>query len=215
MLLRTRDGKFTPLWMPWDLGGEDCSRKQRQWGQRSSQSWLRVREFCSSSYLAPTSPVFSMRMRRVAFVWYTTGPKGMCCWSRETSRAWQQPLRRKRGRRSPMLSMNTSSEKRGTRFFGAKMTSSLQTSLGFSVMLWNGTKEMRRIKAPTLDCFCEDHQRWLSSSSSSSGMVLDSSHSSRSDVTEIAWLSEVLFMLVATPWSDKGISSSSAREKNI
>nr|KAF6407319.1 hypothetical protein HJG59_009949 [Molossus molossus] len=160
MLLRTRDGKFTPLWMPWDLGGEDCSRKQRQWGQRSSQSWLRVREFCSSSYLAPTSPVFSMRMRRVAFVWYTTGPKGMCCWSRETSRAWQQPLRRKRGRRSPMLSMNTSSEKRGTRFFGAKMTSSLQTSLGFSVMLWNGTKEMRRIKAPTLDCFCEDHQRW-------------------------------------------------------
>lgn len=41
-----------------------------------------------------------------------------------------------------MLSMNTSSEKGGTRFFGAKMTSSLQTSLGFRVMLWNGIKVM-------------------------------------------------------------------------
>ena len=41
-----------------------------------------------------------------------------------------------------MLSMNTSSEKGGTRFLGAKMTSSLQTSLGFRVMLWNGIKVM-------------------------------------------------------------------------
>lgn len=94
------------------------------------------------SYLAPTSPVFIMTMRRVACVWYTTGPKGRCSWSREISRAWQQPLRRKRGRSSPIHSINTSSEKGGTRFLGAKVISSLQTSLGFRVILWKGSKVM-------------------------------------------------------------------------
>ena len=45
-----------------------------------------------------------------------------------------------------MHSMNTSSEKGGTRFSGAKVTSSFRTSLGFRVMLRNGDKVMTWIK---------------------------------------------------------------------